>query len=292
MIKIDLNNCDSCGLCLRICHESCLHFIDGFLSIDYKYCSTCTQCIAVCPKQALSWDGIKPDEFDKSLYPESIQLAELLKERRTIRDFTKQPIDKSLLEEIAGYALYAPTHDFNMRVLIVDDETIINQIDALILKFSTSLYKHVYKPKIIYFLLKLFTPTYEFEFLRAKPKLENAIKRNRGLKSKPVAVIMIIGNKKTALSLESAQYALYNIDLYAQTKGIGCRNLVGNQLILNGNKQFKKSVGINRDEKIYGTIALGFPAVRFRNKVTGKKIKIQWNVMEDENTKNIIYGKQ
>ena len=291
MIKIDSNKCDSCGLCIRICHESCLEFINGFLTIDYKYCSTCTQCIAVCPQKALSWDDIKPKEFDRSLYPDSMQLAELLRERRTIRDFTKQPIDKSLLEEIAGYAIYAPTHDFNLRILIVDDETIINRIDDLILKFSTNLYNRVYKPTFIYFLLKLFAPAYEFEFLRAKPKLENAIKRNRGLKTKPAAVIMIIGNKKTPLSLESAQYALYNIDLYAQTKGIGCRNLVGNQLILNGNKQFKKSLGLKRDEKIYGTIALGYPAIRFRNNVTGKKIKIQWNALEDENKKNNTDGK-
>ncbi len=282
MIKIDSNKCDSCGLCIRICHESCIKSIEGILSIDSKYCSTCTQCIAVCPKQALNWDGIKPEEFDKSLYPESTQLAELLRERRTIRDFTKQLIDKSLLEEIAGYAIYAPTHDFKLRVLILDDENIINRIDDLILKFSTNLYNRVYKPKIIYFLLKLFTPAYESEFLKAKPKLENAIKRKRGLKTKPAAVIMIIGNKKMPLSLESAQYALYNIDLYAQTKGIGCRNLVGNQLILNGNKQFKKSIGLTHYEKIYGTLALGYPAVRFKNKVTGKRINIQWNAMENE----------
>jgi len=280
MIKIDLNKCDFCGLCLRICHESCIKFIDGILSIDYKYCSTCTQCIATCPKQALCWDNFKPEEFDKSLYPDSSQLAELLRERRTIRDFTKQQIDKSLLEEVAGYAIYAPTHDFNLRIIIVDDETIIKRIDALILKFSTNLYKWVYKPKIIYLLLKLLTPAYEFEFLKAKPKLENVIKRNKGLKSKPAAVIMIIGNKKTPLSLESAQYALYNIDLYAQTKGIACRNLVGNQLILNVNKQFKKLIGLTRDEKIYGTIALGYPAVRFRNKVCGKQINIQWNAKQ------------
>jgi NAD-dependent dihydropyrimidine dehydrogenase PreA subunit/nitroreductase len=277
MIKIDLNECNSCGLCIRICHESCLRFINGTLTIDYKYCSTCTQCIAVCPQQALSWDNIKPEEFDKSLYPDSLQLAELLKERRTIRDFTKGKIDKLLLEEIAGYSIYAPTHDFNLRVIIVDDEIIIKRIDDLILKFSTNLYNRVYKPKIIHFLLKLLTPAYEFEFLKAKPKLENAIKRNKGLKSKPSAVIMIIGNKKTPLSLESAQYALYNIDLYAQTKGIAGRNLVGNQMILNRNKQFKKSLGLTSDEKIYGTIVLGYPAVMFRNKVAGKKIRIQWN---------------
>lgn len=281
MIKIDLDKCNACGLCAKICHEYCLQLDNNILTIDYKYCSTCTQCIAVCPQQALTWDNIKPELFDKSLYPDSSQIAELLKERRTIRDFTEQKIDKSLLEEIAGYAIYAPTHDFNLRVIIIDDESIIKQIDSLVLKFSTNFYKWIYKPRIVHFLMKLFTPDLEFEYLQAKPKLESAIKRNSGLKTKPAAIIMIIGNKRIPLSLESAQYALYNIDLYAQTKGIACRNLVGNQMILNGNKKFRRLIDLNNNERIYGTILMGYPAIKFRNKVSGKHIRIQWNMIKN-----------
>jgi len=281
MIEIDQKKCNNCGLCTQICHESCMLIDNNILNIDYKYCSTCTQCIAICPKQALTWDNIEPELFDKSLYPDSEQIDELLKERRTIRYFTGKKIDKSLLEEIAGYALYAPTHDFNIRVIIIDDESILNQIDSLILNFSVKLYTWVYKPNIIHFLLKLFTPDLESEYLKAKPKLENAKKRNRSFKSKPAALIMIIGNKRIPLSLESAQYALYNVDLYAQTKGLGCRNLVGNQMILNGNKKFRNSIGLNKHERIYGTILMGYPAIKFRNKVNGKKIRINWNARKN-----------
>lgn len=277
MVNIDLSKCNSCRLCIRICHEYCLKLDNDILTIDYKYCSTCSQCIAVCPRQALTWDNIKPELFDKSLYPRSAQIAELLKERRTIRDFTNQKIDKLLLEEIASYAIYAPTHDFNLRVIIIDDETIIKYVDSIVLKFSINLYKWIFKPGIVHFLVKLFAPDSEFEYLKAKPKLENAVKKNCGLKTKPAAIILIIGNKRTPLSLESAQYALYNIDLYAQTKGIACRNLVGNQMILNRSKKFRKLMGLNQTDKIYGTILMGYPAIRFSNKVVGKSIRIQWN---------------
>jgi nitroreductase len=254
---------------------------NDILSIDYNYCSTCTQCIAICPQQALTWDNIKPELFDRSLYPGSEQMGELFKERRTIRDFTNQKIDKSLLEEIAGYAIYAPTHDFNLRIIIIDDEAIICQVDSMILKFSNNLYKWIFQPRIIHLLMKLFTPDLEFEYLQAKPKLENAKKRNSGLKTKPAAIIMIIGNRRVPLSLESAQYALYNIDLYAQTKGLACRNLVGNQMILNRNKKFRMLLGLNKNERIYGTILLGHPALKFRNKVSGKFMRIQWNTLNN-----------
>jgi len=118
-----------------------MHLNKDILTIDYKYCSTCTQCIAVCPQQALTWDHIQPQPFDDSLYPTPGQLDELFKERRTIRDFKKQKIDRFLLEEIAGYAVYAPTHDFDLRVIIIDDETIIDRLDELLLSFSRNLYK-------------------------------------------------------------------------------------------------------------------------------------------------------
>jgi len=281
MIKIDSNKCNACGLCTKICHESCLRLDDDILSIDYKFCSTCTQCIAICPQQAITWDNVKPELFDKSLYPDSSQFGELLMQRRTIRDYTAQKIDKSLLEEIASFAIYAPTHNFNLRTIIIDDDQIISQIDSLIYKFSVNIYKWLYKPRIIQLLIKIISPVSEFEYLKAKPKLENVKKRNRGFKTKPAAIIMIIGDKKVPLTLESAQYALYNIDLYAQTKGIACRNLVGNQIILNGNKKFKKLIGLDKSEKIFGTITMGYPAIKFKNKVLGKHIKIQWNEMKN-----------
>jgi len=258
-----------------------MHLDNGLLTIDYKYCSTCTQCIAVCPQQALTWDHIQPQPFDDSLYPGPGQLDELFKERRTIRDFKGQKIARPLLEEIASYAVYAPTHDFNLRVIIIDDETIIDHLDELILRFSRKLFHLFYKRSIVRFILKLLPRRMESEYLRAKPKLESIIGRNAGLRSKPAAMMMIIGNKQVPLSLESAQYALYNIDLYAQSKGIACRNLVGNQMTLNRNRAFRRSLGLSKRERIYGTILLGYPAVRFRNKVLGKQIRIQWNTMRN-----------
>jgi nitroreductase len=226
---------------------------------------------------ALTWDNHKPELFNKSLYPDPAQMDELLRERRTIRDYSNKKIEKSILEEITGYATYAPTHDFDLRAIIIDDDKIIAHIDELIFKFSACIYKWLYKLGLIRSLIKMFTPYSEFEYLKARPKLEHMLKRNRGFKTKPAAIILIIGHNRIPLSLESAQYALYNVDLYAQSKGIACRNLVGNQMILNRSKAFRKMLGLKKDERIYGTLTLGYPAVKFRNKVTGKQIKVQWN---------------
>jgi nitroreductase len=263
---------------------------NGSLRIDYRYCSTCSQCIAICPEQALSWDGIPPVSFDKTNYPGPDQIDELLGERRTIRDFKKDRIDRELLQKIVSYAGYAPTHNFKLRAIVIDDPEIIQKIDSIIFLFVRRLHQFVYKPKVIHWLVRVFAPKTEFEFLKAKPKLEKSIERGRAFKTIPAALLMIVGEKQIPLSLESAQYALYNIDLYAQTCGLGCRNLVGNQIILNRSKSLRKLLKIRKDEKIFGTITLGYPAVRFKNKVVGKQIPIQWNAIIAE--KNMLYDKK
>jgi nitroreductase len=225
----------------------------------------------------LSWDNIEPESFNRSLYPSPDQMDELFRERRTIRDYKGKKIDRLLLEELAGYIVYAPTHNFNFRIIIIDDELIIDLIDSIILKFVKITYNWFYKNNVIYSLLRLFSPSREHEYLKAKPKLEAAKRREGGFKTKPAAIIMIIGDKRIPLGLESAQYALYNMDLYAQVRGLACRNLVGNQKVINNNNKFRRLVGFKPEERIFGVLTLGYPAVRFRNKVKGKKVMIQWN---------------
>jgi nitroreductase/NAD-dependent dihydropyrimidine dehydrogenase PreA subunit len=276
MIIIDQTKCNRCRLCVQICHEHCIKIENNRLQIDYDFCSTCTQCIAICPKDALSWNSIEPAKYNKELLPGSNQLDELLKERRTIRDFKPEKISKDLLEEIVNYAVYSPAHSFDFKALIIDNEHVIDQIDRIIFKFSSRIHHFFYRPKFFYRIVRLFTPDRVHEYLKAKPKLEAAINRGRNFKTVPPAIIMIIADKRIPLILESAQYALYSVNLYAHIKGLGCRNLVGNQMFLNRSKSIRPILGLGKHEKIVGTMALGYPSVKFRNKVEGKKTDIHW----------------
>lgn len=45
--------------------------------------------------------------------------------------------------------------------------------------------------------------------------------RGRTLATNPAAVVFIVGDRRIALSEASAQYALYNMIVYAQARGIG-----------------------------------------------------------------------
>jgi nitroreductase len=79
------------------------------------------------------------------------------------------------------------------------------------------------------------------------------------------------------MSEASAQYALYNMILYAQARGIGSRINAGGPITLDRSRAARRRLGLERQEHILATLELGYPAVRFRNKVEGKTMPMAWN---------------
>jgi nitroreductase len=246
---------------------------DDTISINYELCSTCTQCIAVCPQQAISWNGAGPVAYDETRLPSPEQLDELFKERRTVRFFKEDKIDRPLLEEIVGYGIYAPTNNYALRAIVVDDEEIVEALDRILLKFVSRTYNVVFKPKIVFNLIRRITPALD---PKDKVKMESALERGHAF-HRPPAIVFIVGDKRIALSGASTQYALYNMILYAQVKGIGSCLWGAAEIFLDRSKAARKHLGLQKHEHILGTLGLGYPAVKFANKVEGKTLSIQWN---------------
>ena len=106
-----------------------MSLIDKKVTIDFEACSTCAQYIATCPEKALSWDGILPVDFDPASLPSPHELEELLMQRRTVRTFRDEPVDRQTLEEIISWGGCAPTHNFHLRCIAIDDPEIVEAFD-------------------------------------------------------------------------------------------------------------------------------------------------------------------
>jgi nitroreductase len=259
--------------------------VEDAARIDDRFCSSCTQCVAVCPQQALSWEGVPPLAYDPSGLPSAEQLDELFKQRRTVRAFKRDPVDRDLLLEIVHYAAYAPTHSHTLRAILVDDPAIMQLLDDAVMRFNQRLYHFLYRPRLLRALIPRIAPRRAAEYLKVQPKLERALETGRAYPSPPAAFVFLVDDRRTPLARDSAQYALYNVMLYAQARGLGCRNLVGNQMIFNGSRTVREGLRLSKQERIYGTAGLGIPGVRFRNKVEGRTLPVRWNHgREDEST--------
>jgi len=277
-IVVDKDRCTGCGLCAEICHQGCIALSDDATDtaprIDHELCSTCTQCIAICPHRALSWNNVLAVAYDDTHLPSAEQLDELFKERRTVRFFKPDKIDRALLKEIVGYGIYAPTNNYALRAVVVDAQAIMEELDRIILQYVSRIYHLFFRPKIVFNLLRMITPAAQS---KDKVKMESDLERGHTFDNPPAAIVFIVGDSRIALSEASAQYALYNMILYAQVKGIGSRLKGTGQIFLDRSKFARRRLGLQKHEHILGTLEVGYPAVRFRNKVEGKTLSIQWN---------------
>ncbi len=277
MVTILQDKCRGCRACVDICHESCMALIDGKVDINFDFCSTCGQCIAICPEQALQWKDNRPQVFDHKQFPSSGQLDELFKQRRTNRYFKKQKPSRDLIGKIVDYGAYAPTHSHEFRIIAVDHPAHLEKIDHTAYAFNKKIYNVLYKPKFFKYFVKLVAPSQLNEYLKAKPKLEHSMKIQRGYDGIPPVLIFIAGPRRIPLSLESAQYILYNIDLFCRTVGLGCRILVGNQMFFNHSKTVRRLLQLDKAERIFATAGVGYPAGLFRNKVEGRRMRLDWS---------------
>jgi nitroreductase len=215
--------------------------------------------------------------FVKSNLPTAKQLDELFKQRRSIRKYTSDKIDRDLLAEIVNYGIYAPTHNYSLRVIIVDDESVIKSLDSILIRFVTLAHRVMYKPWVIGWLAKIFGM--EEEYLLNKPKVEGVIKNGKAF-NHPAAIVFIVGDKKIPLSIDSAQYSLANITFYAQIKGIASCLWGNGPIFMDKSPKARKLLGLQRHDRIFGALFLGYPVTNFRNKVEGREMPIQWVVSD------------
>jgi nitroreductase/NAD-dependent dihydropyrimidine dehydrogenase PreA subunit len=272
MVIVDHDKCIRCGTCTRICHEGCMSLDEGRLAIEHELCSTCTQCIAVCPAQALSWDGVPSVRYDEQRLLAADQLDELFKQRRTTRTYKEQPVDRALLEEIAAYGIYAPTNHYHLRALLIDDPRVLDRLQAYGQRALRRVYNLFYRHKLVFGLLRRLTPAMQE---KDKVKLEACLERGTAFTVAP-ALIVVAGNATIAHAEASAQYALYNMILAAQVRGLGSTISGGIRLLINAQPAARRYLGLRRKERVLAALYLGHPAVKFRNKVEGKEMPIEW----------------
>ncbi len=129
----------------------------------------------------------------KTHLPSPKQLDELFKERRTIRFFKEDKLDRSLVEEIVNYGIYAPTNNYALRAIVVDDAEMIEKLDRICFQFVSRIYNIFYRSKLVFELLRKITPAID---LKDKVKLEETIKQ-RSVLHNCGTMVLIVGGKRS-----------------------------------------------------------------------------------------------
>ncbi|MBQ8668132.1 MAG: 4Fe-4S binding protein, partial [Lachnospiraceae bacterium] len=108
-IIIDEEKCIGCSLCINDCPNSYLYLENKKAHTHESGCIECGHCYAICPQGAVRMGNY--DCMDEAVIPmtelDSDILLQAMRSRRSIRHFTKQPVEKEKLRKILEAGRYS-----------------------------------------------------------------------------------------------------------------------------------------------------------------------------------------
>ena len=283
--EVIVSKCVGCGLCVRVCPSFVLDVSNAKALIARRdWCIGCGHCAAICPVDALQIEGTSPGRKklgpSPATSPETLQL--LLRERRSIRHYTKDPVPEKILREVLEAGRYAPTgtNSQNVNYIVLTSPEGIEHLRRMTMAFYDTIFSRV-KGRIGAFIFGLVAGRKIVESLRESlPKIEHArtlMEQGKDLLFYHAPALVIVHAESwDTCSAFNGGTALYNCSLKAHTLGLGCClnwYLAG---AVNHDRTIKKWLGIPGDHKCYGAMTLGYPDIRFERLVERDPVKARW----------------
>ena len=148
-LTIDREKCMQDGICATECPRMLIEFNNESLLPEAvtdaeEQCVKCGHCVAVCPHEALSVAGIKIQDCQpvkNDLLLSVDQVGQLIKMRRSIRNYHNKKIEREKLTKLVDIARYAPTGGNTQQVqwLVINSHDEVRKIAAATIEFLKGL---------------------------------------------------------------------------------------------------------------------------------------------------------
>jgi nitroreductase/NAD-dependent dihydropyrimidine dehydrogenase PreA subunit/GNAT superfamily N-acetyltransferase len=287
-ISIDPALCARCGNCVSACNEN-VFFQPEAGKVprvrNERFCISCGHCVAMCPEGAIRHQDYPADTIEplrRDLDPTAEQVFEMLRARRSIRQFKTTRIEKEVVESILEGARLAPSaHNFReTEYLVLQDESLRERVVAHLGVFYEKLARHLRNP-LVRFLFRLKVGKSQLAgIMRMVPDFEMVAKEAREGKDPFLhrAPCVIIAHAKKSVNFPEANafLALHNATFVAQSLGLG-GFLVGYVVgACQRDRALCDMIGIPDGNAVYGALALGYPKSPYRNWIQRSPVKVTW----------------
>ena len=267
--KTDKNKCKQDGFCVSVCPIQILEMKDGYPNMKkmaHLICLNCGHCVSVCPEAAID---IKNMPADSCLNLDGFSLniddtEKFLRQRRSIRKYKREKVDKQAIEKIIDIARYAPSghnsQPLNWRVVYDTDKVkeVVNQVIEW-MKLTRE-----QNPKIA----KLF----QFDML-----INSWEKDKKDLICRNAPHLIICHSDEKIETAPIAGYtAIAYLELAAPALNIGTCWAGYLNTAINSYPPLKETISIPESHKVYGAVMVGYPKFNYKRAPLRKLKNIEW----------------
>jgi len=269
LLTIDQDKCKKDGICVNECPMAILKLKDGdgfptMIGVGDELCNDCGHCVAVCPHGALTHSRIAIERspyIREDLDISEEQTVQFLRERRSIRFFKKQPVEKEKLQKLIEIASYAPSGG-NLQLvewLVISDPAKIKEISGLTAEWMRKVME-VRKPLPPYF-----------------PRIVSAwdMGYNSVLWSAP-ALVVASAPKEATTGMVDVPIALTYFELAAQKMGLGTCWAGLLEGALQASSAVREAVQIPSGNPYHFPMMVGYPKVKYTRLPARRAPKITW----------------
>jgi nitroreductase/NAD-dependent dihydropyrimidine dehydrogenase PreA subunit len=253
LLEINKETCTKCGLCATQCNM--IIFKEGSyprqLPGTDEFCMRCGHCVAVCPTGSLTHKEMpqtQTPQIDKKLEISYEQCAQLIKSRRSIRNYRDKAVPKEEIERIIDVARYAPTgHNMqDVRWLVINDRAYVNKIRAIGADWLRFVMKN--------------NPQMAAMFAGIVELLDQG--RDMFLQGAP-AVVVAYAEKNNPMSATDCAIALGYFDLAAKSAGLGCCWAGFFYISAGSYPPMMEAVALPDGFTPYGALMVGYPKYKY-----------------------------
>lgn len=286
-VTIDRDSCSDCGLCAVRCIR-CFSMRDGEATVDAteENCNLCGHCVALCPTDAIVHHEMDESNFmpvDHELTFDTDDFIHFVRKRRSHRHFNKKEVQRRDLEKLADVCRYAPTGSNRQTVelKIIQDPEKIQRLSHLTMDYFIDLIDRIQA---------------QVEQLEADGKevpdslrdLHALFSRYEGMKiarkigldvifyEAPVVIVFHSSNAATTPK-DDCVIAAQTVNMTAMTMGLECCYIGLFTNSSGAHPPIQGELSLPQGHKVYSTLILGYPKLKFMKTVDRKPIQVTWD---------------
>jgi nitroreductase/NAD-dependent dihydropyrimidine dehydrogenase PreA subunit len=285
-VKIDEERCTGCAICATRCPR-CFTDQEGKILTDSheENCILCGHCVSLCPTRAITHSKLKMKEFeeiDRGANFETEMFLKFLKERRSHRHFLDKKVPRKDLEILMEACRWAPTGSNvqNVEVIVYTDPGKISKLSDLAIDYFIWIGERV-KKKIARLEREGKQDTLDFQMTYRSLGLGERFTKEKESGRDPIfykaPVLMIFHSiSPTSAPKDNAVLAAHTVALTARTIGLESCYIGLLEVAAEYYPPLRDELNLPPDHKVFDTMILGYPKLKFMKTVPRRPIKVRW----------------